>query len=134
MLVKLLFALFSVGILMAGGGNAAKFSNFRSQAAVIAQTQPKAERQSVRSVQTSIADHEKCSGKLRQFIKEMDAFLDENSPSLLPLLALLERHFPLANCDIDIAAAICAKSKYFYGVEEQVTRYVFTFSSAKYVR
>jgi hypothetical protein len=75
-------------------------------------------------------EHEECSARLGNFISELDALLDVNPNSLEPLLSLLQRTFPLKNCDIDTAIAISRKSKYFVSVEDGGNRYVFVFSNA----
>jgi len=75
-------------------------------------------------------EHEECKARLENFVFELDALLDVNPNSLEPLLSLLKRSFPLKNCDIDTAIAICRKSKYFVSVEDGGNRYVFVFSNA----
>jgi hypothetical protein len=75
-------------------------------------------------------EHEECKTRLGNFISELDALLDVNPNSLEPLLSLLQRSFPLKNCDIQAAIAICRKSKYLSSVEEGSDRYVFVFSNA----
>jgi hypothetical protein len=76
-------------------------------------------------------EHEECKTRLENFISELDALLDVNPNSLEPLLSLLQRSFPLKNCDIETAIAISRKSKYFRGSEEGRTNYVFLFSLLK---
>jgi hypothetical protein len=75
-------------------------------------------------------EHEECKTRLENFVSELDALLDVNQNSLEPLLSLLQRSFPLKNCDIDTAIAISRKSKYFVSVEDGGNRYVFVFSNA----
>jgi hypothetical protein len=75
-------------------------------------------------------EHEECKTRLGNFISELDALLDVNPRSLEPLLSLLQRHFPLKNCDIETAITISRKSKYFASASEQPTSYVIAFTSA----
>jgi hypothetical protein len=77
------------------------------------------------------ATHEECRTRLTIFISKMDELLDSNPPSLDPLLDLLQVYFPLKDCDIESAIAICRQSKYFASVNEQPTRYVISFTSAR---
>jgi len=73
---------------------------------------------------------EECKARLENFVSELDALLDSNPRSLDPLLSLLERSFPLKNCDIQTAITISRKSKYFASANEQPTSYVIAFTSA----
>jgi hypothetical protein len=75
-------------------------------------------------------EHEECKTRLGNFISELDALLDVNPNSLEPLLSLLQRSFPLKNCDIQTAIAVCRESKYLSSVEERPDRDVFVFSNA----
>jgi hypothetical protein len=75
-------------------------------------------------------EHEECSVRLGNFVSELDALLDVNPNSLEPLLSLLQRTFPLKNCDIESAITISRKSKYFASASEQPTSYVIAFTSA----
>jgi hypothetical protein len=75
-------------------------------------------------------EHEECKARLENFVSELDALLDVNPNSLEPLLSLLQRSFPLKNCDMETAIAICRKSKYFRGAQEGRTNYVFVFTNA----
>ncbi len=76
------------------------------------------------------ASHAECKTRLENFIAELDAILTENPNSLEPLLTLLEKHFPLKNCDVMDAISITSQSRYFTSVEEQPRMYVFSFSNA----
>jgi hypothetical protein len=83
-----------------------------------------------RAAESKAVEHEDCHARLKNFVSELDAFLDSNSRFLDPLLSLLRQHFPLKNCDIETAITISRKSKYFASVAEQPTWYVISFTSA----
>jgi len=71
-----------------------------------------------------------CVTRLRDFIAELDELLNSDPHSIRPVFNLLNRYFPLENCDINEAIKICRQSKYFRGVDEQPKSYVIWFSSA----
>jgi len=77
-----------------------------------------------------VGEHEQCNARLENFVSELDALLDVNPNSLEPLLSLLQRSFPLKNCDIETAITISRKSKYFRGAQEGRTNYAFVFTNA----
>jgi hypothetical protein len=75
-------------------------------------------------------EHEECNARMENFVSELDVLLDVNPRSLEPLLSLLQKYFPLKNCDIQNAIVISRKSKYFRGADGGRDRYVFVFSNA----
>jgi hypothetical protein len=77
-----------------------------------------------------VGGHEECKTRLENFVSELDVLLDVNPNSLEPLLSLLQRSFPLKNCDIETAITISRKSKYFRGAQEGRTNYAFVFTNA----
>ena len=53
-----------------------------------------------------------CQEKLTSFIEDLDVLLDNRETPLEQIRMLLQRYFPLSNCDVDRAVEICSKSKY----------------------
>jgi hypothetical protein len=102
----------------------------RDVSAIGAQIPDEPRRAAGSKVMDLVGGHEECNARLGNFVSELDALLDVNPNSLEPLLSLLQRSFPLKNCDIQTAITICRRSKYFAGLEERPDRYVFGFTNA----
>jgi len=72
-----------------------------------------------------------CEACLEKFVQELDGILAENPRSVDPLDLLLDRTFPLKNCNVDEALKIVGKSKYFASVEGGRDEYVISFGNAR---
>jgi hypothetical protein len=71
-----------------------------------------------------------CQDRMKEFVSDLDALLDQNPPTLEPFLSLLKRTFPLTGCDIQEVTRIASKSKYFISPYQNGSMLVFSFSSA----
>jgi len=72
-----------------------------------------------------------CTARLKEFVSELDQLFDNEPPSLVPILALLNKYFPLKSCDIAEALRICRESKHLTIIEEHQDLYVVVFDSRK---
>lgn len=57
-----------------------------------------------------------CATKLEGFVADIDDVLARNPRSILDVYAVLNRHFPLHGCTVDVVSGIMKKSKYFRSV------------------
>jgi hypothetical protein len=72
-----------------------------------------------------------CTARLKEFVSELDQLFDNEPPSLVPVLALLNKYFPLKSCDIAEALRICRESKHLTIIEEHRDMYVVVFDSRR---
>ncbi len=73
-----------------------------------------------------------CADRLTRFVREMDEILTKDPPSVIPLLDLLEKYFPLKGCDAEEAIKICRRSKYIHVVGRDPRSDIIMFSSATF--
>jgi hypothetical protein len=85
----------------------------------------------VQQSQLSQGRHMDCLDRMKEFVSELDALLDQNPPTLDPFLSLLKRTFPLLGCDIQGVTRITSKSKYSIPPYQNGSMLVISFSSAK---
>src|SRR5436305_10423544 len=60
----------------------------------------RAEELSVQQSQLLQSGQMDCQDRMKEFVSDLDALLDQNPPTLEPFLSLLKRTFPLTGCDI----------------------------------
>jgi hypothetical protein len=78
----------------------------------------------------SRSDQMSCAVRIQEFVSELDILLEKNPNTLEPFWSLLQKYFPLTECDIQEVKSISKKSKYFDSVYEQGSLAVFSFSNA----
>jgi hypothetical protein len=57
-----------------------------------------------------------CTTKLERFIVDIDDLLAKSPRNIIDVFAVLDRHFPLHGCTVDVVSTIMKKSKYFRSV------------------
>ena len=57
-----------------------------------------------------------CATKLERFIVDIDDLLVKSPRNIIDVFAVLDRHFPLHGCTVDVVSDIMKKSKYFRSV------------------
>jgi hypothetical protein len=89
------------------------------------------EQPNVQQSQLSQSSQMDCLDRMKEFVSDLDALMDQNPSTLEPFLGLLKRTFPLVECDIEEVTRIAKKSKYFISPSHNGSMLVFFFSSAK---
>jgi hypothetical protein len=90
----------------------------------------RAEQLGLQRSQLSQSSQMNCLDRMKEFVSELDALLDQNPPNLEPFLSLLKQTFPLTGCDIEEVVRIAKRSKYFSSPSHNGSVLVFSFSSA----
>lgn len=70
-----------------------------------------------------------CATKLKEFVTEVDRVLAENPHDIFIVYDVLDRHFPLHACTIDVASGIIKESKYFRSIGMNGRTHVFALNS-----
>ena len=72
-----------------------------------------------------------CATKLERFSVDIDNLLAQSPHNITDVFAVLDRHFPLHGCKVDVASDIMKKSRYFRSMTKStLTTQVFSLSSA----
>lgn len=71
-----------------------------------------------------------CATKLKEFVDDIDAVLARNPHNILDVFDVLNRHFPLRGCTVDVVSSIIKTSKYFRSMGTNGPKmYVFVLNS-----
>jgi hypothetical protein len=70
-----------------------------------------------------------CATKLKEFVTDVDCVLAGNPHDIFSVYDVLDRHFPLHGCAIDVASGIIKESKYFRSIGMNGRTHVFALSS-----
>lgn len=70
-----------------------------------------------------------CTTKLKEFVTDVDRVLAGNPRDIFSVYDVLDRHFPLHGCAIEVASGIIKESKYFRSIGMNGRTHVFALSS-----
>jgi hypothetical protein len=70
-----------------------------------------------------------CAAKLKEFVTDIDRVLAGNPRDILTVYDVLDRHFPLHGCAINVASSIIKESKYFRSIGMNGRTHVFALSN-----
>jgi len=76
-------------------------------------------------------DKSECKLRLEDFVHDLDSMFNAEPPSLIPVLDLLKKYFPVKGCDIPEALNICRQSRYLDVVADQGEAFLVTFASSR---